>query len=316
MNPLARFLTAAGRSMTVLRRRNPRLRHLVPKRLNSRIVRAKSYLTRFRALYVPVDHRSRYSTIYHCCVHKTGSQWIKSLLTDLDTFRFCGLAHYHYRTRAGRRIGRLRVTERIIDHPIPSGNIVSPLYISYQIYRGIPQDGPHRVFFVMRDPRDLVISWYFSAKRNHVLARDAVHPLYGAREALSRLSERDGLLYAIDYLEERGRFAALASWAEGGPGDPNVMLIRYEDLVSEEHFSTFRRLFDFLDIRFPDEVLRDLLAAYSFERLSGRKPGSENVRSHLRSGTGGDWRKYFDGPVESRFHDVARDLVEKLGYRT
>ena len=57
-----------------------------------------------------------------------------------------------------------------------------------------------------------------------------------------------------------------------------------------------------------------LLARYSFEALSGRKPGQEDTGSKLRKGVAGDWRNHFTPAVQEAFDDETTDLVARLGY--
>lgn len=301
------------RSATAFRRRNPRVRHWVPWSLLPLVQAARVKTTELRRLYLPVRERARYRNVFHCCVQKTGSQWVKSVLLDPRTFEYSG--YVHAQAAGTGRIGdRRRATEREVGTDFPAGAIVSPLYVSYDVYDAIPKQGDTRAFFVMRDPRDLLVSWYFSAKRNHLVGPDPTAPLAVAREALADLDVEAGLQYAVDYFEERGRFAALSSWADRGPADPDVLLVRYEDFVGPDSAGAFRALFDHLDIRMPDDVFGELLEAYSFETLSGRARGSSDASSHLRSGRAGDWSTHFTPAVLAHYHAVAGDLAERLGY--
>lgn len=308
----ASVATRLGRFTTYLRRRNPQLRNLLPADVAGRLVGAKSRMTAARRYFVPIAHRSENTNIYHCCVHKTGSQWIKSLLTDVQTFRFCGLSHYH------QRLGSEGVPEGAADHvfqkAFPENAIVSPLYISYDAFVAVPKPRRYKAFFVMRDPREMLVSWYFSAKDNHLVRNDPLRPLYQARKVLRSVPLEEGLIYGVDYLDQKGRFDAMLSWIEQGNGDPNVRVARYEELTGPDNAKHFRQLFDFLDIPLPDAELRQLLAAYSFSRLSGRKQGEESTKSHLRSGGGETWRRYISPPVDEYFASKTNDLVTRLGY--
>jgi len=282
--------------------------------MSRQIIRGGSYLSQLRSFYINVNHKSENINIYHCCVQKTGSQWIKAMLWDLMTYQYCGLKPHSFQGRRLKSDGRRSVTEPIEIDPFPENTIVSSLYMTYENYLRISKEKPHKTFFVMRDPRDLVVSWYFSTKNSHIIKKDPSRGLYQAREKLNHLSERDGLLYTIDSLHERGKFALLSTWAEGARKDNDVLMVRFEDLTARDNFLTFRNLFNYLDIQMPDVALRDLIHAYSFERLTGRKRGVENRNSHLRSGTSGDWKHYFDDVVEKRFRDVTGNLLEQLDY--
>lgn len=310
MNALIKLLNNIGRTYTVFRRRDKNIRKILPFWSIRFIVKLQTFTSRVRNFFVPVVHRSSNVNVYHCGVQKTGSQWIKSMLSDLTTYRYSGLMLHHYKARRIKN----RLTRIDMDHPFPAKNFVSTLYFTYENFQNIPKNKAYKVFFVMRDPRDLVVSWYFSAKQNHIVKNDPKRGLYQHRKALNELSLDDGLIYTIDSFKERGIYELLRSW-KAATDDPNVMIVRFEDLTAEDNFGCFRQLFDFIDVTMPDDQLRDLIDAYSFRRLTGRKPGTQDTNSHLRSGTSGGWRKYFNNEILKRFDEAAGDLISELGYQ-
>ena len=64
----------------------------------------------------------------------------------------------------------------------------------------------------------------------------------------------------------------------------------------------------------PMPTVNALLARYSFQVLSGRRPGQEDTGSKLRKGVAGDWRNHFTPAVEAAFAGTTGDLVRRLGY--
>jgi hypothetical protein len=297
------------RRFTAFWRRSSRLRHHVPAPAVRKAIDVRSYLTQYRRLYIPILTASPYDNIFHCCVHKTGSQWIISLLRDPVLFRYSGMSFYHSQ-RAFKGLDARGAHETTYDRPFPARTIVGPLYTTYENFLALPKHGSFRAFFVARDPRDLLVSWYYSAKDNHIIHKDPKNPLLQARNELQRRNKRDGLLYAVDYLERMGRFAALRSWFERATNDENVKLVRYEELIGPRGREAFRELFDFLGLEIPERAFNELLDAYSFKRLSGRPEGVEDSRSHLRKATSGDWRNHLDVEILERLESAYGDLVE------
>jgi hypothetical protein len=283
--------------------RNQRARNLVPNRVKAAFAENRVRLTR-------VARRTELRNVYHCCVHKTGSQWVRKVLADPAVYRVTGLRTYAYAPRLpGGRESR-SYPERRFDRPFPANTIVSPLYIPYANFAEFPKPEPWRAVFVGRDPRDVVVSWYFSSARSHP-TRD--NPgLQRARGELAALDVEEGLIFTINRLDTHGLFAALRSWANVDA--PGILTIRYEDLVGPAAESAWGRLFDHCDVRLVDAERRALLAKYSFEALSGRSQGEEDQGSKLRKGVAGDWRNYFTPSVESAFADITGDLLERLGY--
>lgn len=287
-----------------------KLKNLVPQRLRHRARRARDLIRDWRTRVARVTHRSRAENVYHCCAHKTGSQWLRRLFEDLRTYRYSGLTAYNYQTAKMKGFDERPIHERRFDEPFPGRTIVTPLYIDYAAYRAMPKPDAHRAFYVMRDPRDVTVSWYFSMKLSHGLMGN----LPEVKQALDRLDETAGLGYVIDHLDRFGAYAALGSWVDAAETDDNVMLVAFEELTSTQSAGLFRRLFDHLDIAIPDDVLRELLDDYSFERLSGRARGEEDRRSHYRKGVAGDWRNHFGETVRQKFAEVTGDLVSRMGY--
>ena len=161
----------------------------------------------------------------------------------------------------------------------------------------------------MRNPRDVVTSWYFSVKYSH-LATPEIEPV---RRKLNRLNESDGFLYAIDFLREYGLFAAQRSWA--GSADDDVMLVPLEVSISENQVETMQRLLTHCDIAMPVDVLAEVLKTCSFEALSGRRRGDEQLATaHYRKGLSGDWHNHFDACAYTRLLDVAGDVLKRWDY--
>lgn len=264
----------------------------------------------FRKSRFFIHHRSENENVFHCTVQKSASQWILSIVSDERIYRYSGLVSYQYTQEMPGGFDPRKITELSFDTPFPSRTLVTPLYIDYDNFKKIPKPRKYKAFFVMRDPRDLLISWYFSAKYSHPLVGD----LGKIREELHRLDVEDGLVYGIDYLESDGLFKAQRSWADAPTKDPNVMLVKYEKLIALDNAALFRQVLRHCDIRIPDNQLNDLLKSYSFEKLSGRQRGEEDQKAHYRKGVQGDWKNYFTDKIQNRFREVSGDLLTVWRY--
>lgn len=310
---VADLLTKITRRINLARKRSKKLRHWAPLPVVYWYSRTSSYLTEFRSWHTRVEQQSPLANIYHCCVVKTGSQWVRGLLRDLATFRYTGLSNYHYQSRTFRgRDPRRKQTDRYFSEPFPTGAVVTPLYIGYNNFEALPKPERYKAFMMIRDPRDILVSWYFSTRYSHIIINDH---LGGARSNLNELSIPEGLRYSIHWLESEGVFEALDGWRDAPEKDPNVCIVRYEELAGENGFEAFRELFEFLEIGMPNATLRELLDAYSFKKVTGgRKPGEENVHSHIRKGIAGDWKNHFDEETQRVFDEVVGDLPARLGY--
>jgi hypothetical protein len=260
---------------------------------------------------VAAKHVCAAENVYHCCVHKTASQWLRKIFSDPRTYRYSGLDVYNYEQEMEGGADSRPLTQRTFERPFPARTIVTPIYIDLPGFERIPKPENFRAFFVPRDPRDVVVSWYFSVKLSHKV----MNRIGEVREKLQGMSEEDGMLFVIDWVQSRGLLAALRTWQQGTSKDLRLRIFRYEELTDERQFTTWKQLLAHCDIQMPDDVLREVLADYAFSALTkGRERGAEDVKSHLRKGVHGDWKNHFTPGVEKKFREVTGSLVVELGY--
>jgi len=265
-------------------------------RVVARRVMCDAHNARMR-LTVPVTSRSEYQNIYHCAVRKTASQWIKAIFSDPVVYRYSGLLPYDPRPYKWRH-----------PQPFPPDRVISSLFLSYRKFAAIPKPDRYRTFFVLRDPRDVVVSSYFSTRSSHTPMGDIPQ----VRKVLQEKPRKEGLLYVIAQLAEKGTFKSLRSWATA-PGTDAVRLVRYEDLTGERQTEEVDQLLRHCGITLPPAELADVLSRYSFSRMRSDR-GAAGTVSHYRKGQSGDWRNHFDDDIYEAFDAATGDLVELLGY--
>ena len=248
-----------------------------------------------------VSERVPYDTFYHCCTQRTASQWIRLVLHDPTLYKYTGLLPWPYES-TGLRRARLK-------RALPRGTFGVHLYIDFDTFKALPKPDDYRAFFVMRDPRDVVVSWYFSALYSHKLM--GVIP--EMRIDLRKLNFRQGMFYIIDRIAEFGTFEAQLSWMEKSRRLDNVRIFYYEDLAADSS-AFWRELFKFLEIKIIGSEFDELVERVAYEKVTGRKQGDEDVKSHHRKGVAGDWQNYFDDSTLKYFNDKTGDLLHILGY--
>ncbi len=271
-----------------------------------------------------VIKKSQFVNIYHCCTQKTASQWFVSVFSDPRVYKYTGLdisLFTDWRKDViekcfDNNIPLLEVSANLynghyISLPLPEWTIGVPLYIGYKTYESIPKPLSYRTFFVLRDPRDIVVSWYFSTLYSH--------PSTGAipkfRSDLKKMSLKEGLMYSIKSIREFGLFAGQRAWMENYEKDENVKIFRYEEL-SQDNRRFLKELFAYLNINMPEEEFDAFYRQHIFEAYSkGRPRGSEDLKSHYRKGEAGDWKNHFNTSIVSYFRQVTEDLIEVLGYQ-
>lgn len=168
--------------------------------------------------------------------------------------------------------------------------------------------GSLRGFHVIRDPRDIVVSAYFSHKYSHPEGEW----LIAQRKLLQQASLEEGIKASIDFRKKQ--FQRMSEWRYD---DLGIFESKYEMLVKDP-FSLLRSFFQFLDLlpsKLSEKQLSEILQVHSFEKLTGgRTRGQENPHHHYRKGMPGDWHEYFSAANKQYFKERYGDLLIQLGY--
>jgi hypothetical protein len=267
-------------------------------------------LVELMSLAARYQHDARYrnppspilDNVYYCCSQKTGSQWLKQILIDPAFYQATGLKVLPY-VALGMKYAR-------VDRAMPLHTVLTHLYAGYGAYAAIPKPERFKTFYIVRDPRDAVVSWYYSARFSHNL----IDPIPWLRERLNAVSFEDGMTFLIDALAEWGFFDCQRSWCSEGWSDPAVRVFRYEDLAGDE-VAFLRELFGYLGVGMNDEEFTALCQRHAFARYAkGRDKGTEDQRSHYRRGSSGDWQAKSTDRVRDHFCAITGDLTSVLGY--
>lgn len=265
--------------------------------------------------------------------HKCGTRWIVAVLGGLC--RTMGLRFKDVVNPAlsGADLASMIETEGI--------DFLSHTNANPKCLTGLPE---FRGVHVVRDPRDIVVSGYFSHRNSHTT--EGWPELVAHRERLKALPEDEGLLAEIEWAPTVANFERMGDWDYG---QPHILEVKMEDLTPEPA-AGFIRILRHLDLladrSSPMDPLRrpmrKLLGAagrrlggrswiayrpatelevhgqlevLSFERLAaGRKPGQEDTNSHYRKGVAGDWVNHFTDRHKRAFKDRYGTLLQTLGY--
>jgi hypothetical protein len=170
--------------------------------------------------------------------------------------------------------------------------------------------GPLRGFHMIRDPRDMIVSGYFSHRYSHPVVFPELPP---HRAELSGLDIDTGLSREIEF---SGQFIdAMSTW---NYAQPHILEVRMEDVV-EEPVAQWAAIVAHLEWRRPAsdrEFLAEIIERNSFQRLAGgRDRGDVDIRHHYRRGVAGDWRNYLNAEHLAQIRRRYGDLVERLGYQ-
>ncbi len=147
---------------------------------------------------------------------------------------------------------------------------------------------PYRGILVVRDPRDIVISLYFSMMYSHPLLTENLEK---DRETLMRMNKSEGINWAIDDFEN-SIASYLCEWLEF-LNDEDILILTFEQMLANP-FLFFQTIIKHLKLAADQDFLHGLLQEHNFKTISNRKQGEEDVSSHYRKGIVGDWKNHLD----------------------
>jgi hypothetical protein len=186
---------------------------------------------------------------------------------------------------------------------LPGPRVIKSHYSFDPIYK--------RVIYVVRDPRDVVLSQYHYQRKRRVLEDD-----YPLEKFVSRFLAGDVCPYG-SWGEN------VSSWLAARSGDPNFLCIRYEDLKHDTE-TLVARLARHLGIPSELAVVRQTIERSSVERMRQLEKheahlwaSTRDTRkdiSFMRVGTSGEWQTDLPASCVSELEAKWSAIMGHLGY--
>ena len=237
------------------------------------------------------DPQQGLPTVFHVTHWKAGSQWVRTVLHQAAGKRYLAPKPGPWGP----------VGERVV-----AGAVYSPVYAQLTQFRAnVPEDPSHRVFVVIRDPRDTLVSWYYSLLYSHTTEGEPA--VVEARATLGAMGKSEGMRLMIDrYLTAVTTIHR--EWIGAG-----AKIFRYEDLWANQQ-QAFGQVLAFCGLDLPAWRRKWIVGRNSFTRHTWWRLGREDVKSHLRKGSPGDWRNHFDEDLKRYFKSRDDRSLVLAGY--
>lgn len=177
-----------------------------------------------------------------------------------------------------------------------TGFIYGPL----RNYIAVPDIQDYPVVLVLRDPRDVLTSQYFSIKNSHPL----ITPQLIERRKKAQSTSIDEHVLS----EQSDRFVKTYNeYLDNLFGKPNVLFIKYEDLIVD--FRTcLNKINTHCGLALTEEQLNLLDKSESF------KSKNEDQKSHVRKITSGDHKEKLKPETIQALNEKFKDILIRLNY--
>jgi len=167
---------------------------------------------------------------------------------------------------------------------------------------GILQD--RRSVLLVRDPRDALVSQYFSFGGKHI---SHVLPTKNAKGFVSRLRSSAHLDIDAYVLGQAENYLAKILAYQRALDFGNVLLRRYEDVYFDKE-AFLMEVFRHFEIPVPTGIVREVARAFDV------RPPCERPGNHIRKGLPGDHREKLQPPTIDRLTRLFAPACRRFGY--
>ena len=172
---------------------------------------------------------------------------------------------------------------------------------------------PHykKVIYIVRDPRDIAVSYYYHCIKFRIIKQEVKIDQF-----LNQFIEGK-----IDDFGSWGK--NVGSWLGARKGDPDFLLLRYEDIINETE-DALKKIAIHIEITATDELIARAVELSSFDRMKNlekiqsnewkpTKKSNKNFR-FVRKAQCGGWITELSKEESEKIETAWKDLMLMLGY--
>lgn len=251
-------------------------------------------LRRLQSLVGAVVHDHPHRNLFITAMPKSGSTWLARMVASIPGYRewtppYITDTDHTLQPESLRQPPMGYTVTKLHSRPTPE---------HIALLNGLQR--PYVILF--RDLRDAAVSGYFFLRGvyQHESAQQ-YHDL-DVEEGIARWMD--------DKLAER------VAWIDGWMDGRDVkwgLVVHYEDLIRDP-LDAFHGICDHYEIDITVAHMRKIVDRHSFQRATGRKPGTADAKSFNRKGIAGDWVNHFTPALKDKFKSIAGDALERFGY--
>jgi hypothetical protein len=155
---------------------------------------------------------------------------------------------------------------------------------------------------LIRDPRDILVSLYFSVIKSHrITVGEAGKQLLQERETATKIDIDEYVLHNAECFLNRFYAYRLIE-------DDRLKLYRYEDVIFCKR-DWIQSILEFLNLELDENIVNDIVKSYDIF------PNQEDPASHIRKVTPGDYKQKLKSSTIDRLNQQFSDILSHYGYQ-
>ena len=252
---------------------------------------------------------SNHPSVIHFSVNKAATQYVRELLSRCaaeNGMTPVGLAEYAFHTK-------FPYLDQLSDREMVQYQyLFNPVGYLYSVFggmvEGIPELEKYRVILMIRDPRDVLVSEYYSYAFSHSEPSrlgDKYADFMRMRQKARTITIDEYVVSECDRVcvnYERYVSLLLDRYA-------HVLVTKYEEMTSDFE-AWLKKILEHCEFKISDRLLESIL-----NEAGHLKPKQEDIHQHIRKGMPGDYKEKLDRKTIDCIDAKFSSMLERFDYK-